>query len=332
MWEGVHVKAIRLLSLFSGIGAFEQALKNEKLNYKLRNYCEIDKFASRSYSAIHDVSEDMNLWDVRKVDGTKFNDIDLLTHGSPCQDFTSVGKGVGGDEDSGTRSSLMWETVRIVKECKPKFILWEQVPAVLHKNHVHNFNKYLTELENIGYNNNYQMLNAKDFGVPQNRSRVFTLSIRQDIDSKIFVFPNPIALKLMLKSILEKNVLSKYYLSDKLIECFSSMKNRNGFVRGRYFKPLSPESSHARTIRTRTGSCPTNNYVYVKDQKTGSIKGIRNITPLESWRLMGFNDEAFYKAKNAGISDTQLYKQAGNSIVVPVLEQIYKEIMKLNLF
>ena len=117
------MEKLRVLSLFSGIGAFEKALSDLNINYELVNYCEIDKHASKCYSLIHDVSENLNLWDVTKIDTNKLSDFDLITHGSPCQSFSIAGKQDGGEKGSGTRSSLLWETVRIVQAKKPKYVI-----------------------------------------------------------------------------------------------------------------------------------------------------------------------------------------------------------------
>ena len=155
-------------------------------------------------------------------------------HGSPCQDFSVAGNNKGGDEGSGTRSSLMYETIRIVKKLKPKYVIWENVKNLLSKTHIHNFRRYIQEMERLGYNSYYQVLNAKDYGIPQNRERVFTISIRQDIDNGAFRFPKPIELKLKLKDILEDEVDEKYYLSDKMIKFFyeneqTERERGNGF-------------------------------------------------------------------------------------------------------
>ena len=144
---------------------------------------------------------------------------DLIMHGSPCQDFSLAGKQAGGDEGSGTRSSLMYETVRIVEKLKPKYVIWENVKNVISKKHKHNFDNYLERMEELGYTNYYQVLNAKDYGIPQNRERVFTISIRQDQFFKqgSFWFPPKQELKLKLKDMLEDKVDEKYYLSDEQI-------------------------------------------------------------------------------------------------------------------
>lgn len=214
---------MKVLSLFTGIGAFEKALKNIGIDYELIGFSEIDKYAIKSYCAIHDVTEDKNLGDITKIDITKLpKDIDLITHGSPCQDFSVAGKQAGGDLGTGTRSSLMWNTINIVTYCKPKYVIWENVKNLLSKKHRHNFDNYLSIMESLGYNNYYDVLNAKDYGIPQNRERVYTVSIRKDIDNGKFLFPEKEILKLRLKDMLEDKVDEKYYLDNAKI---SKIKN-----------------------------------------------------------------------------------------------------------
>lgn len=126
---------LKYLSLFSGIGSPEQALKNLGIKFELFGFSEIDKYAVKSYCAVHGVDENLNLGDITKIDIESLPlDIDLITHGSPCQDFSVAGKGRGGDIGTETRSSLMWNTVAICKHCKPKYVIWENVKNVLSKN------------------------------------------------------------------------------------------------------------------------------------------------------------------------------------------------------
>lgn len=240
------MKKIKMLSLFSGIGSPEQALKNLGYEIDLVGFSEIDKYAIKSYCAVHEVNESFNLGDITTIDIEKLpGNIELITHGSPCQDFSVAGKGKGGDEGTGTRSSLMWNTVAICEHCKPKYVIWENVKNVLSKKHRHNFDKYLNEMDRIGYKNYYQVLNAKDFGVPQNRERVFVVSIRKDI-VKEFNFPKPFDDGVRLKDVLENEVEEKYFVdmekSEKLIQEFittnkktlninPSGKGMNGVVR-----------------------------------------------------------------------------------------------------
>ena len=203
---------VKVLELFGGIGACTQAFKRVGIPFEVVDYVEIDKYACKSYNAINGTDfkpQDICEWD-------KDIKVDFIMHGSPCQDFSVAGKGLGGDEGSGTRSSLMYETIRIVEKLKPKYVLWENVKNVIGKKHRHNFDKYLVSLQQLGYNNYWQIMNAKDYGIPQNRERVFVLSIRRDID-KGYEFPEPFPLQLRLKDMLDDEVDEKFYLSNSKI-------------------------------------------------------------------------------------------------------------------
>ena len=204
---------IRILELFGGIGACSKALERLGIEHEIVDYVEIDKYAVKSFNAIHNTNFEPQ--DI--CDWNKDIEVDLIMHGSPCQDFSLAGKQAGGDEGSGTRSSLMYETLRIVEKLKPKYVIWENVKNLLSKKHIHNFNAYLEKMDELGYTNYYQVLNAKDYGIPQNRERVFTVSIRKDIDWG-YTFPEPQELKLKLKDMLEDEVDEKYYLSEGLIK------------------------------------------------------------------------------------------------------------------
>lgn len=198
---------MRYLSLFSGIGSPETALRNLGIEYELVGFSEIDKYATESYCAIHHVDKSLNLGDITKIDIESLpKDIDLITHGSPCQDFSVAGKNKGGDLGTDTRSSLMWNTVAICEQVQPKYVVWENVKNVLSAKHRHNFDKYLDEMERIGYNNFYKVLNAKNFGVPQNRERIFVISIRKDLGQG-FEFPEGYDNGIRLKDVLEKNLI-----------------------------------------------------------------------------------------------------------------------------
>ena len=291
-----------------------------------------------------------------------------------CQDFSLAGKQAGGDKDSGTRSSLMYETIRIVEKLKPKYVIWENVKNLLSKKHRHNFDAYLETMESLGYTNYYQVLNAKDYDIPQNRKRVFTISIldnHTEKDEKIsllvkdFKFPEKQELKLKLKDMLEDEVDEKYYLSNKMVEYISADNEK---WTGNNDKSIINKSV-ASAINTGEGSrrCDASNYISNQVEENFNLKGssylrdfgsrgkiqnkeycdtltasmgtgggnipifqnnlrIRKLTPKECWRLMGFDDEDFEKASKVN-SNTQLYKQAGNSIVVNVLEAILNKLL-----
>ena len=341
--------SLKVLELFGGIGACSKALENLGIDYVIADYVEIDKFAVKSFNAIHNTSfepQDITRWD-------KDIEVDLIMHGSPCQDFSTAGKQAGGDKGSGTRSSLMYETLRIVENLKPQYVIWENVKNLISKKHRHNFDAYLEYMESLGYKNYYQVLNAKDYGVPQNRERVFTISI---LDNTEFVFPKPILLQRHLKDMLDTEVDNKYYLgaaewilTDKGQECvekgwatidgdISQCITARGFnswncqyvtddimrigtldiKRHDMLKRIYSPQGLSPTIPTGESgnSIP----------KIANNKGIRKLTPKEAWRLMGFNDTDFEKAEKVN-SNSQLYKQAGNSIVVSVLEGVLANLL-----
>ncbi|TCU67514.1 DNA (cytosine-5)-methyltransferase 1 [Tissierella praeacuta] len=330
---------LKVLSLFSGIGAFEKGLKKAGVNYEIVNYCEIDKYASHAYSAIHDISESYNLKDVTKIDINQLEDFDLLTHGSPCQDFSLSGKGEGGDEGSKTRSSLMWYSVNIIENKLPRYVIWENVKGVLSKKHKHNFDKYISRLEELGYRNYYKVLNSKDYGAPQSRERVFVISIRKDI-SKEFNFKQREHEKLKIRDIVENDIDGKYYLKGTYIKDLTrefegrlntKQINKYGLLKvGDIKNPKSFEMNNR--VFSKDGVSPT--LTTTNPTKIAECR-VRHLTPLEFWRATGFSDEDYCKAKRAleqkfykgkDRTDSQMYKMAGNSIVVNVLEDIYREL------
>ena len=312
---------LKVLSLFSGIGAFEKALERLNIEHKVLAYCEIDKHASKAYSIIHGIPESKNLRDVTTLDIWDVDEpVDLITYGFPCQDISNAGKQKGFTDDEGnrTRSGLFFEALRIIDEHRPKFAIAENVKALTSKKFAEEFRIVLESLEEIGYRNYWQVLNAKDYGIPQNRERVFIISIREDVD-KGFAFPGVIPLELRLKDMLDENVDEGYYLPEKMLNFFveNDAKQRergNGFR----FSPTNGDGV-AKTITTRAGSRMDDNYI---NENTV----VRKLTPIECYRLMGFDAEDCRKCSEGGISDSQLYKQAGNSIVVNVLEAIFSKL------
>ena len=224
--------SVKFLSLFSGIGAPEKALDNLGIPYELEAYCEIDKYASKSYAAIHGVSETMNLGDITKVDESKLpKDIDLCFYGFPCQDISVAGtlKGMFNEDGTQTRSGLFFEALRIIESAQPKIAIAENVKNLTSKRFAEQFKIVLTSLEQAGYNNYWQILNAKNFGIPQNRERVFIVSIRKDIDNGTFQFPEGFPLELRLKDVLEESVGDKYYLSDNMVNYVTASVEGCGF-------------------------------------------------------------------------------------------------------
>lgn len=467
-------KPIRLIELFAGIGSQAKALKNLNLDFEHYRICEFDKYAVQSYNAVHGTN--FTTSDITKI---KAGDLDItdtdkfcyiMTYSFPCQDLSNAGKQAGMAKGSGTRSGLLWEVERLLDECKelPQVLLMENVPAVIGQANIEHFAKWQEKLESLGYKNKWQILNAKDFGIPQNRERCFMVSILGDY---YYEFPNKIPLKLRLKDMLEERVEEKYYLSDSTIERIAKWKaqqdplkdiekekvispcltargageehsgmvlisepkciggigeksSNNGtqwYRQNRIYdnniatavtadfnpyyvepKKIGQTDNHAkggiydtngiaRTIMatdykqplqileptavdeqnkyirqdgcigtlTTDGSSPKHNNRIIepkvwdgfnqqvradssvvgtltqncgsdlKRNGQGIIEGlrIRKLTPKECWRLMGFSDSDVDKAIAIGMSNAQLYRQAGNSIVVNVLMAIFEKMI-----
>lgn len=172
----ITIEEINVLELFGGIGAIRKAFIRQKISHRIVDYVEVDKNCVKSYNALY--GEDFKPQDIVKYHSPDER-IDFVMHGSPCQDFSRSGLKKGGEKGSGTRSSLLFETIRIIEEMKekPKIVLWENVKGVLDKNMRASFFHYLKEMERLGYESKYKILNAKDFGIPQNRKRIFVVSI-----------------------------------------------------------------------------------------------------------------------------------------------------------
>lgn len=419
------MRKIKVIELFAGVGSQAMALRNIGIDYEVIGISEIDKFAYKSYEAIH--GKIKNFGDITKIDKLPY--CDLLTYSFPCQDLSIAGHRKGISKD--TRSGLLLEVERLLLKAKengtlPKYLLLENVKNLVGKKFIKDFERWLSFLNGLGYYSNWEVLNAKDYGIPQNRERVFVVSSLENIH---YNFPKQVELKSKMKDLLEEKVDDKYYLSEKYLKCFSDMKNRNGFTRSEKFNPRKLEECNtAFNITTRAGSRATDNYIiqlgnlkntesFGGNPQTGRVyspdgispclntmqggglepkilqkahgfnkggikenivpaltksswqennfvvninpsgrgmngnvystnlsptlttnKGegikilhsdtyrIRKLTPLECWRLMGFSDNDYYAAKSVGISDAQLYKQAGNSIVVTILEAIFRQL------
>ena len=250
------MEKLKVLSLFSGIGAYEKALARLGIDFEIVNFCEIDRFAVKSYCAIHGESENKNLGDITTVDYSGIGKIDLICGGSPCQDFSVAGqqKGVtwicktcgetfnplqqhylnrseclfcGSENLDKTRSSLIIEFLRSVREKKPNYIIYENVKNVVGKKFKQSFKIFENELKDYGYDLYWKIINAKDMGVPQNRERIFVVGIRKDVNNENFEFPEKFDSGLRLRELLESEVSEKFYLSaDKTNKLMESLKER----------------------------------------------------------------------------------------------------------
>lgn len=307
---------LRVIELFSGIGSQTQALKDEQIEHEVIAISEIDKYAITSYEAMHGVTDNLgNILDIKELPSC-----DLLTYSFPCQDISMAGRQAG--LSVGTRSGLLYEVERLLLVAKaqgllPKYLLLENVKNLVGKMYKEDFNLWLQKLSELGYTNYWQVLNAKDYNLPQSRERVFVVSI---LDSKEpYIFPTAVPLTTKLKDILEIEPDSKYFLTTEQI----------GYI---------TNSNYAQNTRRiqKKDYCDTLCARDYKDPKCVEVGGrIRKITPKESFRLTGFKAESFERARKA-LNDTyyngkdrsgsQLYKQAGNSIAVPVLRGIFRNL------
>lgn len=305
---------IQILELFGGIGSPRKALINLGVPVKAIDYVEIDEKAVRSYNSIF--SKDLE-YKTQSVVGYNLKP-DILIHGSPCQDFSIAGRQAGADEGSETRSSLMWETINIIKqmgEWKPRVVIWENVKNVLSKHMIHNFNRYLSEMEKLGYTNSYQTLNSLDFGLPQHRERVFTISM---LDGTKFDFD-----KLERKPLRNIKEYLEDITEDKYIVSQPSMIKKINSTDGRFGGRVQVIKDYCMTITTKQMRCPNSGVIDLGDGR------YRYLTERECWRLQGYDDDDFEAALKVhpgreGKLNGALYKQAGNSIPVMIFESIFK--------
>ena len=308
------METIKILELFGGIGSPRIALRNIGVPVKAIDYVEIDEKAVKSYNAMFEAELK---YKTQTVVGYNLKP-DILIHGSPCQDISIAGHQKGAEEGSETRSSLMWETIHIIQqmgEWKPKYVIWENVKNVTSKYMKANFNRYLSEMELMGYKNSYQLLDARDFGVPQARQRYFTISV---LDSKPFDFGRlPKHEMRNISEYLEDNstVPEQYKVTQPSV---LRVIGKSGIKRATVIK------DYAYTITTRQDRTPAQ----VIDCGDGTY---RYLTERECWRLQGYTDADFDAAsevhKRVGRYKMPLYRQAGNSIPVPIFESIFEVIL-----
>ena len=331
-------KPIRLIELFAGIGSQAKALSNLDLRFEHWRVCEFDDHAIRSYNAVHgtnftpsDITK-TSAADLGITDTNRFNY--LLTYSFPCQDLSPSGKCAGMGRGSGTRSGLLWEVERLLNECDelPQVLLMENVPQVHGQKNIAHFNEWLAFLESKGYSNYWKDLNAKDFGIPQNRLRCYMVSI---LGGHKYNFPAPKMLTKKLGDMLTKEVDARYYLTEERrqrIARWNSQQNPLERVHG--VESICPTLTargageyHAGMVLFSPALKNTTNLRGAILQREGCDNdyAMRVPTPNECWRLMGFSDNDYARAAQV-CNEGQLYKQAGNSIVVDVLMAIFGEL------
>ena len=354
---------LRVFEAFAGYGSQSIALRNLGIEYEVVAISEIDKYAIKAYEAIHGPTN--NLGDICKINPSDIPDHDLFTYSFPCQDLSVAGKQAG--LGKGTRSGLLYECEKIIEAKKPKYLLLENVKNLVGKKFKPQFDEWLEYLEGLGYTNYWQVLNAKDYGVPQNRERVFVVSILGD--HKPYKFADKIPLDKCIVDILEDEVDEKYYLSKEIQKRFKlTNQNKNiigttkpdfrtigqrdlvydkngimgALVATDYKQPKQiaeinqlgmldiKGNEQVRRVYGANGISPTLNTMQGGNRQPKILEGldyrIRKLTPRECFRLMGMRDNDIDKIQATGISNTQQYKMAGNSIVVNVLETIFKNL------
>lgn len=384
---------IRVFTSFSGYDSQCLALNRltatyQDFGYELVGWSEIDRCAIQAHNAFFPQWADRNYGDISKIDWLQVPDFDLFTYSSPCQDFSQAGFQRGGEKGSGTRSSLLWECERAIREKRPKYLLMENVAALVSGKFIRLFNQWQLTLERYGYRNFAKVLNAKHYGVPQNRERIFMVSILNK--QARYEFPKPIILTRHLKDVLEKNVDERFYLkperiigisntgcrkTDNYVKILFDMQPNNKWqgnvireqnkvvsiehivptlnssIGKHAWKIAEPDDTQnyivetintdkdgcARTINTRYSDMNVesvmtksrNGFGYVRTavgETDGIYYRIRKLTPRECFRLMDVDDRDIDKIQAAGISNSQQYKMAGNSIVVACLFYIFDKL------
>ena len=262
------------MTLFSGYDSQCLALERLKskypqFDYELVAWCEIDTAAITAHNALFPQWKDRNIGDITQVDASKLPPCDLITWSSPCQDISAAGRMEGLTEGSGTRSSLAWEAIRIIKAIKPRYALMENVKNLVQRKFIRDFHSLQRQLEEIGYTNFTKVLNAKNFGIPQNRERVFMVSVlrTEDNQNPTYSFPRPFPLRTRLIDVLEDKVDEKYFLSDKMMEYFNRVSEDK--THNHNFKPQDGGGC-AFTIRTAPGQRVDDNFVFDDEHTTES--------------------------------------------------------------
>ena len=313
-------KKIKVLSLFSGIGAFEEAMSNLNIDFEVVNYCEFKDSIAKAYSLMHNIDVCKNLGDINTVDPNTIDDFDFMTYGFPCQDISALGlqKGLIDEDGNITRSGLFFKALDIAKAKKPKVMIAENVKALTFKKMKGDFDAMLNVIDDAGYNSYYKVLNSKDFGVPQSRSRVFIVSIRKDIDDHNFTFPEKNKLEISAMDLIDdlSNCSNSEYL---YLEDKHSMYY-NDFRLKKQYSSLNPDIAICMT--TKQGHL-TSSQNFIKD-----CRGVRMFSPQEMMVLQGFKKTHGNNLIKDGFSPRDIGFMVGNSITVNVLEKIIPQFIK----
>ncbi len=391
-------KIIRVFTLFSGYESQFMALmlitmKHPKYKFVLVGWCEINDAAIRSHNTVFPEYADVHHKDVTKIDWSTVPDFDLLFYSSCCQSLSLTGAMEGMEKDSGTQSSLIWFVLDAIKIKKPKYCILENVKNIVCKTFIPSFVDWMRAVDAVGYHSAAKVLNSSDFGIPQNRERLFMVSIRDDI-KQAYRFPKPIEMTKNIKELLEESVDKKYYYPHQEVlkfilalagkttneEVINTINKPIGGIMKDQMASLTCKSSNdtivVPTLKATgygfgtyknfytTGHYPQVavlevwekdtpidfNYQSIIDSTDNSYKEVTNasqeyiletfkglhptqymrlriMTPKEQFRLMGVPEVYIKKLLKSGNTDKELYKQAGNSIVVDVLVRIFENLL-----
>lgn len=349
---------INILELFGGIGAATKALKQiyPPQSVNIVDYVEKDRTAVNAYNIMNDT--EFQPCDIAQYHPTTTEQVDVLMHGSPCQDFSICGKQQGGQKGTGTRSSLLWETIRIIDELpyRPRYVVWENVKNVLSKKHRPIFDAYCEQLSERGYINVYQILNAKDYGLPQNRERLFCISVLAGRNQGIKL-PQPQPLTLCALDFMnttcfhQSSVIAEFQenkaydkkrgvglelcnesLEESTIPCGELKLRKVGMLYGGSYEKQWEQSKR---VYSPYGLCPCITALSGGGTETKFLLRccnhyiVRKLMPIEMWKLMGFSEHDYLKVLSSTeppLSYTALKRLAGNSICVPVLEAIFRNL------
>ncbi len=328
---------MNFLDLFAGIGGFRLGM--ERAGHTCVGYCEIDKFARLSYQEIHDTKGEIDFKDITEVTNEEFRKlkgtVDVICGGFPCQAFSIAGKQLGFEDARGT---LFYEIARAAKEIKPRYLFLENVRNLLSHDKGKTFTTMLTILDELGYDAEWQVLNSKNFGVPQNRERVFIIGhLRGECTSRVFpIRDNTKKINELPRKRITTNTLTARYTAtgngSYVIEnkpkkvVLVKEATKQGYAIANIGDSINLSHPNSKTRRGRVGKNIANTLLTSDEQGVVlSDYKIRKLTPRECWRLQGFPDWAFDKAQKVN-SNSQLYKQAGNSVTVNVIEEIAKKL------
>jgi len=315
------MEELKIISLFSGYGTQELALKYSGIKYRNVANCDILKSANEAYDSLH-TTEEGNLGDVSKVDEKTFPHCDFLTYSFPCQDISI--SGVQRGIERGTRSGLLYEVERIVEHNKPKFLLMENVKNLVSKNHIKKFNDYIEKLNSLGYGSAWMVLNGADFGCPQNRERVFMFSVlgesSLEVSNKMMGVHNHKKTRVAMRPFVETNadnslfITPPYEINTPKVSSVCRMIARRSDVK----------YDQARRIYSIDGCSPClttsgSPQIMLDDKK------IRTLTAREGYRFMGVKDADIDNLLTTSLSTKQHVALAGNSICIPVMQAIFEQ-------